>query len=125
MIEIQYEGRLPTINNYWLRSKNGNQYLSQLAKDFKQYIQYICIKNDYERIYDRIIVIIDVSFKRAGRDIDNVVKPVLDSMEGFIYENDSQVDDVILHRLKDKRDFLNVRVFNAKDVIIEIKEIKQ
>ena len=110
MIEIQYEGRLPTINNYWLRSKNGNQYLSQLAKDFKEHMQYLLLKNGYEKITDGVSVEIEVSFKRAGRDIDNIVKPILDSVEGLIYDNDNQVDHIVIRRLKEKKDFLNIKI---------------
>lgn len=32
------------------------------------------------------------------RDIDNLLKPVLDAFEGLIYDNDNQVDVILVYR---------------------------
>jgi hypothetical protein len=73
-------------------------------------------------------------FDGVQRDLDNIVKPILDAMKGLVYSDDSQVTDLICRKrrrqddlqfaldssifddfLTDSNQFLYVRVGGAPD----------
>ena len=37
-------------------------------------------------------------FEGAPADVDNMVKPILDAMKGFVYADDCQVTDLVSRR---------------------------
>ncbi len=81
-----------------------------------------------------VMVNIVYIFDGVQRDLDNIVKPILDAMKGLVYSNDSQVTDLICRKrrrqddlqfaldssifddfLTDSNQFLYVRVGGAPD----------
>ena len=45
-----------------------------------------------------ITVEITYLFEGAPADVDNIIKPILDAMEGVVFKNDSQITDLIIRR---------------------------
>ena len=55
-------------------------------------------------------------YDKEGMDVDNIVKPIQDALEGLVYLDDNQVTDV----LSQKRDLnIKFRVKRTSSVLIE------
>jgi len=118
IIQLEVEGRIPTVNNMYSRNKAGKRFLSPLHRQFKEKI-FICA---YAQIEDKskipifkkdtkITLAIRVSFKKKHRDIDNIVKPIQDALKGLIYEDDSQINTLEVIRIdNEKKDRLEIVV---------------
>lgn len=57
-----------------------------------------------------------ISGGRPG-DSDNIAKAILDGMNGIIYQDDTQVVDLIIHRRTGKPQRTEVQVWEAEEVI--------
>lgn len=96
-IEIPYP---PSVNHYWGRRgiKKGKafmamQYLTAKAKTFRAEIVAAIAECGMQRELGALHLMIDQRPPdRRKRDIDNIVKPIMDALEhAGAYENDNQV----------------------------------
>ena len=90
----------PSVNTYW--GFNGShRYLTAKAKVFKQLVHYEVIKSKTRGFpLDRLCVEIHLyPPDRRVRDIDNPVKPLLDSLvQAKVMTDDSQIDRLVVVR---------------------------
>ncbi len=105
----------PSINHYWRHTKNGH-YISRGGILYRETVFYSCLK--YQGQFDefsRLSVLIDAyPPDRRKRDLDNVLKALLDSLQkAKIYKDDGQIDYLAIKR--------NSALSNK--VIVEIKAI--
>lgn len=90
----------PSVNHYTKASQHGGRYLSKEALAFK--------KETHRRIApfapqapsnNKVVVSIIFCFKDARkRDLDNYLKVTLDSLQGIIFADDSQIDMLCIRR---------------------------
>ena len=107
---------LPTSVNSSYRSFKSRVFKSQRLKDFQKKIdEMFDTFENVEKLEGKLSI--DVTFEMKGfrkRDIDNMMKSLLDSLEGRIFENDNQIFE------------MNVKKFdncNQDKTIISIKQI--
>ena len=105
----------PSINHYWRHTKNGH-YISQEGINYRKIIKYLCLK--YRGIFnenDRLSVKIDAyPPDKRRRDLDNVLKSLLDSLQhADIYKDDNQIDYLAIKRVSEL----------SSKVIVEIKPL--
>lgn len=90
----------PSINHYWRHTKNGH-YISNKGKKYRQDVYSLClgIKGRFD-INDRLSISIDAyPPDRRKRDIDNVLKSLLDALQhAGIYQDDGQIDQLFISR---------------------------
>lgn len=88
----------PSVNNYWRRKKNGAVYISAKGKAYRKNVAISCMTR--ETFTGRLAVSIDVHPPdNLERDLDNVLKALLDAMEqAGVYENDNQIDELHVYR---------------------------
>lgn len=91
----------PTSNTYWRR--NGNRYfISTRGQVYRFYVSKLC--NIYASLFDgddklRVQIKAYPPDKRK-RDLDNLFKSVLDSLQAAeIYVDDSQIDRLSIERM--------------------------
>jgi crossover junction endodeoxyribonuclease RusA len=104
----------PSVNHYWLTS-GKRRYVSFRGIAFRRETLF-AMPIDFEILLGRIYVEIEAypPDKRI-RDIDNIIKCVLDSLEfAEVYESDNQVDEIYIVRKEVKK---------PGSVIINIREI--
>lgn len=88
----------PSVNNYWKRGPRG-MYLSELARAYRQRV--IAIIGDPPCFSGKLAVAVVLSPPdRRKRDIDNVLKSLLDCLaHAGVYEDDSQIVELTIRRV--------------------------
>ena len=89
----------PTVNHYW-GQLGSKKYLGKKGKEFREAV-FICVYNARKGTLNgrlHMEVYLYPPDKRK-RDVDNVLKPLLDALEhAGLYENDSQIDKLCITR---------------------------
>lgn len=89
----------PSVNHYW--GISGKQrFIGKKGKEFRLAVAEECIDKELQMLHGRLSVHVALwpPDKRV-RDIDNILKPLLDAMEhAGVYENDSQIDELTIIR---------------------------
>ena len=105
----------PSVNHYWRRC--GNRYfVSQEGKNYREIVIIKC--NDSKGFFKNkeklSVSILAYPPDKRRRDLDNVLKSLLDSLQhAGVYEDDYQIDCITIERLP----------YQEGKVIISIKEI--
>lgn len=90
----------PSINNYWIASDH-RRFISKRGVEFKQSVSEYVALHQLESFGDGSVIVDIVLRPRDARlmDIDNCIKPILDSLQdaGLVY-NDKQVHRVSIMR---------------------------
>lgn len=89
----------PSSNRYW-RMWNHRLIISREARDYKRDIKQLYYTWPIKRLQGRLELTINAMppDKRA-RDLDNLLKITIDSLESTgIFENDSQIDKITIER---------------------------
>jgi crossover junction endodeoxyribonuclease RusA len=90
----------PTVNTYWRYTPVGRScrvFLSAKGRDYKKQIAGLLygLKPSHGRIQMEVEV---NPPDRRKRDLDNILKALLDSMQGILYMDDEQIDCLIISR---------------------------
>ena len=90
----------PSVNRYW-RTHNGRMLISREGRQYRQDVQATLCYSPREPFIDRLDVEIEIHPPdHRRRDIDNVLKAILDSLQhAGVYEDDSQIDKLTVERM--------------------------
>lgn len=90
----------PSINHYWRHTKNGH-YISNEGKAYRELVFYSCL-NYQGRLPDNARLSINIEAfppDRRKRDLDNVLKSLLDALQyAGVYQDDCQIDRLYIER---------------------------
>lgn len=106
----------PSINHYWTlvpMGKRARMILGKSGKTFRQQVKQIIgeVKTIINKIAVKILV---YTPDRRKRDLDNLLKATLDSLQhAGVYEDDFQIDDLHIRRadeiIKEGKLFVYIR----------------
>ena len=87
----------PSVNNMYLTS-GRRRYISKRGIEFKSAVAKVC--SGLQGFGDSQVEVSIVLYPRDKRllDIDNCCKAILDSMQGYMYEDDQQVWKLTVER---------------------------
>lgn len=89
-------------NRYW-RNFRGRMVISAEARAYKEEAAWIA-KAAGATLLDGDVSITLRVFRPAKRgDLDNSIKVILDSLQGIVYANDSQIVRIVAERYDDKK----------------------
>jgi len=91
----------PTVNTYW-RSVAGRVLISAAGRQYREAIADLALTERWKRHgSDRLKVEIEAwAPDKRRRDLDNVLKSLLDSLtHAGVWDDDSQVDDLRIYRM--------------------------
>lgn len=91
----------PTVNTYYGNAKNGRKYLTKRGRSYK--VDAVALLEEQgapKGVEYRLTVLIDAyPPDRRKRDIDNILKPLLDCMTDYgLWVDDEQIDDLRVRR---------------------------
>jgi crossover junction endodeoxyribonuclease RusA len=89
----------PSVNHYWRRA-GKNTIVSEEGKRFRRTVEQVCFLAGVKSIDGRLAILIQVyPPDRRRRDLDNLLKALLDALQhGGAYEDDSQIDVLTVKR---------------------------
>lgn len=90
----------PSVNHYW-RRQGARYFVSSKGKAYRDTVYYLCAENrGLFRLNQRLFVTIQAfPPDRRRRDLDNILKSLLDSLQyAQVYEDDSQIDHLTIKR---------------------------
>ena len=89
----------PSVNNYWIASGH-RRYVSKRGVQFKKDVANIFLESKLAGFRDKPVEVYVVLHPKNKRlmDIDNCLKPVLDSFIGFAYDDDKQINKIVIAR---------------------------
>ncbi len=111
MIRISFKNTPPSTQHIY-RHNGPRVYMTEEGKSAKEAYQWE-IKSQYKDkpIKGDISVIIELRFKdKIKRDIDNFNKLLLDSGSGMLWEDDSQIIELVVRKFVDKSVGVNMFV---------------
>jgi crossover junction endodeoxyribonuclease RusA len=104
----------PTANTYWRR--NGSRYfISTKGQAYRKAVRKICIDSgafQYFNEADRIKLSIDAwPPDKRRRDLDNLFKSVLDSLQdACVFPDDNQIDSLSITRMPLNEGFIQLKL---------------
>ena len=117
MVRITIPCIPPTVNHYWGYRALGRgkirKYLTTKAKAFKNIVKKCYSGDIFKKSPDKYLcvwVFLYYGDKRK-RDIDNNLKAVFDSFNNVVWEDDSQVDYLIVERKISNMKFPYTKVY--------------
>lgn len=98
----------PSVNSYWRSTVNRRSGLakvliSQEGRRFKTRCQMLAQMQCSEPINVKVAVTATVYFGDRRRDLDNVMKPLFDALEGVVYRNDRQIHEIHFRKALDRQ----------------------
>lgn len=95
-LELPYP---PSVNHYWGQAGN-HRFIGKKGKEFRAQVMDAVNEAGYSPLEGRLSVHIALyPPDRRKRDVDNVLKSLLDACEhAGCYENDSQIDEIHIVR---------------------------
>jgi len=99
MIELKNLSIPPSVNNYW-GQRGKMRFVNAKGKAFRSEVFYMFKKTKKKQIDGRLSVTVTVYQKdKRRRDLDNLGKSLLDSMQhAGVYKDDSQIDRLLFER---------------------------
>ncbi len=92
-------------NNGYKRGKGKGLYKTKALKEFQRAIREEARKMWRDRPIDKLskwAVEITFYYPSSRNDVDGSIKPVLDALEGIIFENDRRVLVLLVNKARDK-----------------------
>lgn len=87
----------PSVNSYWKRNSNGGVRVSARGVKYKHTVKILLHGREKltGRLKGRFVVNVP---DRRRRDLDNTLKALLDSMQGHVFLDDEQFDEITIVR---------------------------
>ena len=102
LLNLNINGLPPSVNQLYRKNASGAIYTTPKVIEFKKMVKIELSKFKMKSSNKPIKMIIVFSIKdKRRRDIDNMLKVLLDSMNKIVFEDDSQV--IELHVKKNVR----------------------
>lgn len=104
----------PTANTYWRRN-GGRYFISKRGQDYREFVSKVCYA--YQGVFvaeDRLRVNIKAyPPDRRKRDLDNLFKSTLDSIQhAGLYVDDCQIDNLSIERMPQHEGRISISVEN-------------
>lgn len=90
-------------NRYW-RNVNGRMVRSAEATAYKQEVGWLCAALGIQPLTGNVCVSLDFYRPAKRGDLDNLLKVVFDSLNGWAYEDDKQIVEIHAMRHEGKDD---------------------
>jgi len=89
----------PSVNHYW-GQRGNHRFLGKRGKEFRREVAEACLEANIDTLHGRLAVHVALfPPDRRKRDVDNILKPLLDACEhAGCFVDDSQIDELHIIR---------------------------
>ncbi len=88
-----------SVNACYATTKKGTLYMKPEAKEYIESIRAALRGADIRCTDDEIELRIHAKLSTRHRiDVDNILKPLLDALQGYVYQNDNQIHTLTVKR---------------------------
>ena len=111
----------PSVNTYWRHPSRGplagRHLISQEGRAYREAIRAHVAESSFGKIDGPVAVDIEAFFPdRRKRDLDNILKSLLDSLtHAGVWEDDSQIVDLRIRKAPTIAGMVKVSVISMKD----------
>lgn len=84
----------PSANRYWRKTNRGQVYVSPEAIAYKRDVAMLCRSERLAALEGPVSLTMRFFRARRSGDLDNRTKVLLDSLQGHLYANDSQIREL-------------------------------
>jgi len=113
----------PSVNTYWRSTCRNNYpvvYLSKKGKMFKEslslLIQNKMKKDNFFIIDNRCKLEIKYYYKgKRHKDIDNILKVLIDSLNGILIKDDSQIVKLKVSKFRAKKNMIYIKILEQSN----------
>lgn len=108
----------PSINHYWRRSKNGMMHISAEGVAFREAVHWQVLQQcPLKSLQGDLSVDIEAFMPdRRRRDLDNILKALLDAItHAGVWMDDSQIVDLRIRKAKTIAGMVKVKILQASD----------
>ena len=90
----------PSVNGMYRMGKRGGIYKTKKAADYSTLVRWKLRHKGFETFDEaRLhINILALPPDKRKRDLDNILKSLLDSLQGILFRDDSQIDKITITR---------------------------
>ena len=101
----------PSVNHYW-RHTRGNTFISEEGRRYRDHVTALCIVAKAPWVKGRVSVEVDVyPPDRRRRDLDNILKSLLDSIvHAQVITDDELIDRLVVTRKPAHESRVEVRI---------------
>ncbi len=93
----------PSANRYW-RNVRGVMVKSEAAREYQEQVGWLARAAGLRKpILGAVAVTLRVFRKQRSGDLDNKIKPLLDSLNGIAWNDDSQIVEIHAFRFDDPK----------------------
>jgi Holliday junction resolvase RusA-like endonuclease len=105
-LEIELNDAPPSVNAFW--GQHGPiKYITKKGKEWRKHIQENLPKESLGGA--RLKLDITITFKgKRKRDLDNYLKPLIDTFSGFLFDDDEQIDEIVAKRIYGKDNHVDI-----------------
>ena len=97
--------KFPSLNHTYVRNINRT-FKSKEVKEYQQtladVVKYSMLSKKFTMIPKTTFITLELSFyvKNIHRDLDNMLKSTIDSLQGILFENDKQIIKLVAYKFK-------------------------
>ena len=114
MSKILYEMPIPSVNHSYIpiRRKDGKLGIAKKKQtnSYSEGLGWIAKEKFKTASIVDIHMIIDFYIKNMSRDIDNMLKAVLDGLINIVYIDDRQVKQILVNKYKSDKDRVEIEI---------------
>ena len=96
--------------------RNGKFYTPKTTREYEETVAWFA-KTAYKEEPTKDPVRLDLTIRssKSRADISNILKSIEDGMNGIIYVDDKQIEEIHISRIKEGNEGVDVAVFLLKD----------
>lgn len=92
----------PSVNHMYATGRAGQRFKSDAYRAFETVVRLSAQSVVDSLFTKRLVLTLLVYGLRDNADLDNVIKPLQDALQGVVYVNDKQIHELHVFRCKDE-----------------------
>jgi len=109
---IQIEQRPPSVNSFYGRTRFGSTYIKDKGREFQDYVRWQ-LKSTPHYHFGTLPIKLKIDYEFKGKrklDIDNYIKPLIDSLKVILFDDDEQINELHVTKKYTDRNLITIEI---------------